>query len=448
MTIIRHRRHRTQLRLQPCPGAPGGRGGFAVEPLRIVLYSHDSVGLGHVRRNLALAHALNNQLPGLIGRPVTGILITGTALAPAFRLPGGWDWVLLPGVAKDSAGYLPRNLALPMHEFVPLRARLLQATLAGFSPHLVVVDRHATGVHGELETALRLARTAGPVRVVLGLREVLDSPAAALTEWDRMGGPRMVKALFDTIWVYGDPAVHDPLAAGEIPFALRKLIRYTGYLAEGRPAVSGTSCMPGRYCMTTVGGGSDGYALASVAVATPVPDGLGHLVVAGPEMPAEQLNDLRLRARPGVKVVAAVDDTVFHIRHAAAVVAMGGYNTVCEIMSTPVPALIVPRTQSRAEQRIRAASLAAAGFLEQHEVGTLTPEILAGWLASRLGTTVDRRRAVLDGLVRVPQLAAELLQPGANSKRGSADQFGADRFRADDGDAAVRVKGSASRVAV
>ena len=267
-----------------------------------------------MRRNLALAHALSNQLPGLIGRPVTGILITGTALAPAFRLPDGWDWVLLPGVAKGSTGYLPRNLALPMHELVPLRARLLQATLAGFSPHLVVVDRHATGVHGELEIALRHARTAGRVRVVLGLREVLDSPAAALAEWSRVGGPRVVKDLFDAIWVYGDPSVHDPVAAGEIPFALRKLIRYTGYLAEGRPALSGTSCMPGRYCMTTVGGGSDGYALASVAVAAQVPDGLGHLVVAGPQMPAEQLNDLRKRARPGVKVVAAVDDlSLIHI---------------------------------------------------------------------------------------------------------------------------------------
>ncbi|MEV5051035.1 glycosyltransferase family protein [Arthrobacter sp. LAR12-1-1.1] len=416
--------------------------------MRIVLYSHDSVGLGHVRRNLALAHALNNQLPGLIGRPVTGILITGTALAPAFRLPEGWDWVLLPGVAKGSAGYLPRNLTLPMHELVPLRASLLQATLAGFAPHLVVVDRHATGVHGELEIALRRARTAGPVRVVLGLREVLDSPAAALSEWARLGGPRVVKALFDAIWVYGDPAVHDPVACGEIPFALRKLIRYTGYLAEGRPSVSGTSCMPGRYFMTTVGGGSDGYALARIAVAAPVPDGLGHLLVAGPQMPAEQLNDLRQHARPGVKVVSAVDDIVFHIRHAAAVVAMGGYNTVCEIMSTPVPALIVPRTQSRAEQQIRAASLAAAGYLEQHDIGTLTPEILAGWLAARLGTTVDRRRAVLDGLIRVPQLAAELLQPLADSDQFSADQVSADQFQANESVAGTRAKGGDSRVAV
>ncbi|WP_427129088.1 glycosyltransferase family protein [Pseudarthrobacter sp. S9] len=401
--------------------------------MRIALYSHDSVGLGHVRRNLALAHALSNQLPGLTGRPVTGILITGTALAPAFQAPEGWDWVLLPGIEKSPEGYRARNLALPMHDLVSLRARLLQAVIAGFGPHLVVVDRHATGVHGELETALRRARSAGPVRVVLGLREVLDSPDAAFTEWARVGGPRMVKALFDAIWVYGDPAVHDPVAAGEIPFSLRKLIRYTGYLAAGRPSVSGTSSMPGPYFMTTVGGGSDGHALASVAVAAHVPAGLGHLIVAGPQMPAEQLKDLQRQAGPGVKVVPAVDDIVFHIRHAAAVVSMGGYNTVCEIMSTNVPALIVPRTQARAEQRIRAASLANAGYLEQHEIGTLTPEILAGWLASRLGTTVDRRRAVLDGLIRVPQLAAELLQP---------------LFRANERDAAAHAKGSAGRVAV
>ncbi|WP_307857128.1 glycosyltransferase family protein [Pseudarthrobacter albicanus] len=391
------------------------------------------MGLGHVRRNLALAHALKNQLPGLTGRPVTGILITGTALAPAFQAPEGWDWVLLPGVEKSPDGYRPRNLGLPMHDLVSMRARLLQAVIAGFGPHLVIVDRHATGVHRELEPALRRARTAGPVRVVLGLREVLDSPEAAFAEWARCGGPGLVKALFDEIWVYGDPAVHDPVAAGEIPFSLRKLIRYTGYLAAGRPSVSGTSCMPGPYCMTTVGGGSDGHALASVAVATALPPGLGHLIVAGPQMPAEQLNDLRRQAGPGVKVVPAVDDIVFHLRHAAAVVSMGGYNTVCEIMSTNVPALIVPRTQARAEQRIRATSLANAGYLEQHEIGTLTPDILAGWLAARLGTTVDRRRAVLDGLIRVPQLAAELLQP---------------LFHADESETAINPTESAGRVAV
>jgi predicted glycosyltransferase len=394
-----------------------------------------------VRRNLVLAHALANQLPGLTGRSVTGILITGTAHAPGFPAPEGWDWVLLPGVGKSPQGYLPRNLSLPMAELVSLRSRLLHGVLAGFRPDLVIVDRHATGVHRELEGALRHAREEGPVRVVLGLREVLDAPDPALTEWARFGGARMVKSLFDAIWVYGDPAIHDPVASGEIPFSLRNLIRYTGYLAAGRPSVSGTSCMDGPYVMTTVGGGSDGHALARLAVAAPVPNGLGHLVVAGPQMPAEEFEDLARNARPGVKVVPALDDIVFHLRHAAAVVAMGGYNTVCEIMSTSVPALIVPRTESRAEQRIRAHSLAAAGYLEQHEISTLTPEILAGWLATHLGTTVDRRRAVLDGLIRVPQLAAGLLQPAMAA--GVADEA-----KAAGAEVPATGKGSAASVAV
>lgn len=408
-----------------------------MEPLRIVLYSHDSVGLGHVRRNLVLAHALANQLPGLTGRSVTGILITGTPHAPGFPAPEGWDWVLLPGVGKSTGGYLPRNLSLPMAELVRLRSKLLKGVFAGFRPDLVIVDRHATGVHRELESALRHARAAGPVRVVLGLREVLDSPEAAFAEWARFGGARLVKNLFDAIWVYGDPAIHDPLESGEIPFSLRKLIRYTGYLAAGRPSVSGTSCMDGPYVMTTVGGGSDGHALARLAVASEVPAGLGHLVVAGPQMPAEELQDLALHARPGVKVVPALDDIVFHLRHASAVVAMGGYNTVCEIMSTSVPALIVPRTESRAEQRIRADSLTKAGYLEQRDIGTLTPEVLSGWLAARLGTSVDRRRAVLDGLIRVPQLAAELLQPAIAA--GAPANVTA---------VAAATKGGAARVAV
>jgi predicted glycosyltransferase len=403
------------------------------------------VGLGHVRRNLALAHAFANQLPGLTGRRVTGILITGTSHAPAFPAPEGWDWVLLPGVGKSPEGYLPRNLSLPMAELVSLRSRLLQGVLAGFRPDLVIVDRHATGIHRELEDALRHARAAGPVRVVLGLREVLDAPDPAYTEWAHFGGARMVKSLFDAIWVYGDPAIHDPVASGEIPFSLRKLIRYTGYLAAGRPSVSGTSCMDGPYVMTTVGGGSDGHALARLAVAAPVPAGHGHLVVAGPQMPAKEFADLARHARPGVKVVPALDDIVYHLRHAAAVVAMGGYNTVCEILSTSVPALIVPRTESRAEQRIRARSLAAAGYLEQHEIGTLTPEILAGWLAARLGTTVDRRRAVLDGLIRVPQFAAGLLQPAvvASGVGAATDQAAAVAV-----EVPAAAKGSAARVAV
>lgn len=77
-----------------------------MKPLRIALYSHDSLRLGHVRRKLGLAHALTNQLPGLSVRPVTWILISGTGLAPGFQTATGWDWVLLVP-AGDPAAFAP-----------------------------------------------------------------------------------------------------------------------------------------------------------------------------------------------------------------------------------------------------------------------------------------------------------------------------------------------------
>lgn len=382
-----------------------------MEPLRIVLYSHDSLGLGHVRRNLALAHTLTTHLPALIGREVTGVLISGTAVAPGFAVPAGWDWVLLPGVDKGPAGYKPRNLALTMTELVSLRAAVLSGVLAGFRPDLIVVDRHATGIHGELESALREARSAGRVRIVLGLREILDAPVPAMAEWARLGGPSVIKGIFDAIWIYGDPLIHDAVAAGEIPFSLRRLIHYTGYLAQGRPTGSATTCVREPYCLTTVGGGSDGHQLALIAAATPLPPGLAHLIVTGPQMPAQEVLDVCHRASPGTKVVTNVDDVIHHMRHAAAVISMGGYNSVCEIMSTDVPALIVPRTMARAEQRIRAHSLAHAGFVDVHEISSLTPDILHDWLLRKAGTAIDRSGIRLDGLSCLPRLAAALFDP-------------------------------------
>ena len=42
---------------------------------------------------------------------------------------------------------------------------------------------------------------------------------------------------------------------------------------------------------------------------------------------------------------------------AARIVAMGGYNTVCEVLSLGRPALIAPRVSPRAEQVLRAERL-------------------------------------------------------------------------------------------
>lgn len=386
-----------------------GRGQVAQHqsPFRVVLYSHDSVGLGHVRRNLALAHSLAHRLPALTGRPVTGLLLSSLSV-PAHQLPPGFDLVAVPSVGKTDGAYHPRHLGVEMGEVVQLRAEILRAAVLGFGPDLIVVDRHVHGLGGELDATLTAVRTRRPqTQIVLGLRDVLDDPDATAGEWNRLD-MSVVRQQFDAIWVYGDPSVHDLRTTGELPAELTDLVRFTGYLSRGRESFSdGEHSRP--YVLTMVGGGSDGLALCRAAAQAQVPAGHRHVVVTGPQMCDQDYDEVRFHAGPDVQVMRTVSDGVGSIRGAAALVSMAGYNTVAEVMSYPVPALLVPREEPRREQLIRARALARAGVVDVFRAGHLQPYDLGRWLAAAVTRRVDRSAVALDGLANVGGLAADLL---------------------------------------
>lgn len=377
--------------------------------LRVVLYSHDSQGLGHVRRNLALAHALADRLPELTGRPVTGLLLTGLD-GMGSQAPAGFDTVSLPSLHKTAGRYAPRHLRVPMSDLLAVRSSILDAALTGFAPDLVVVDRHAYGVDGELRPALRRLRAERPeALVILGLRDVLDSPAVVAKEWAEVGDLDEVRQGVDEIWVYGDPRVHDLRRTGEIPAPLARRARYTGYLSSGRWSDPAAARQRRPYVVTMVGGGSDGERLCGTAARAAVPAGHRHVVVTGPQMPAGARERIRALATGRTRVVATVPDGLTTIREAAAVVAMAGYNTTTELMSTTVPGLLVPRERPRREQAIRAGALAGAGAVDTVAQDDLTAEALGDWFAGAVASRADRSHIDRDGLAAVARRAAELL---------------------------------------
>lgn len=386
--------------------------------VRIVLYSHDSVGLGHIRRNLALAHALSAALPDITGEDVTGLLVAGRPEATEFPVPEGWDWLILPGVARSGDGYASRALDIDLQAAVAMRGSVFRSAVLGFRPDLVIVDRHPLGVERELESALRSLRMARPdCRIVLGLRDVLDAPEIAAAEWEAIGGSTVLRALLDAIWVYGDPQVHDLAANDELPAELHDLVAHTGYLSTGR-TVGSDFRMEQPFVLTTVGGGSDGAAIAEAAAAAPLPEGLAHLVITGPQMSKQDRRRVRSAAAPGTRVVRRVPDVLPLLHRASAVVSMGGYNTVCELMSTDTPALIVPRVQRRAEQRMRVGALAAAGAVEMLLPDAASPAAIGAWIEERVGASASRASIALDGLATVPSLAASLLASDALQEAG------------------------------
>lgn len=394
--------------------------------LRIALFSHDSLGLGHIRRNRALAFALARDLPALTGGEVSGLLIASSPEATRFDLPDGWDWVILPGVTPAPGGYVPRALASSMQGLRALRAAAISAILDQQRPELFIVDRHPFGIGGELAGAIDQVRGYG-CRTVLGLREVLDTPSVIAAEWEKVGGPARVAESFDAVWIYGDPDVYDPRSTGEVPAPLAAKALTTGYLSQDRPddggvlpagteaasdltadvETAGGGTRP--FVLTCLGGGSDGGSLASIAVDAEPPDGHRHLVVTGPQMDTEEFERLRERAGATTTVIRHCDDIPGLVAAADAVVCMGGYNTLAELMATDTPALVVPRKGHRAEQPRRAFALAAAGAVDALTIDSLDAEVLTAWFARHTGRRADRSHIDLTGLVTVPRLAAELI---------------------------------------
>ena len=398
-------------------------------PLRVALYSHDAKGLGHLRRNLALAHHLARALPGLTGHDVTGLVVTGLTPGQEYRLPDGFDWLVLPGVKKSGGTYLPQRLRITREDLSLVRSALLSGALSTFAPDLFIIDRHPYGVHQELREPLAHLRRAHPAaRVVLGLREVLDTPATVQREWDELGEADTLRRLIDEVWVYGDAAVHDLSATGEAPPALEERMHYTGYLAHGRdiaeprdgseasPALAGNALDPEPFILTTAGGGCDGINLLRAAAQVRVPDGYRHVVVTGPQLDAALFHQVAQAAGPRTVVRRSWPGMSRHIQQAAAVVSMAGYNTVSEILASDTPALLVPRETPRLEQFIRATALKEAGAVDLLRVTDLSAAALENRLTELLrdqdtarNHLMGRRRLRLDGLATVPVLAAELI---------------------------------------
>ena len=197
-------------------------------PYRVALYSHDTMGLGHMRRNLLLAQTLrHSRLQAVV------LMIAGAREASLVTTTAGVDCVALPSLWKDaSAQYHPRHLAVSLEELLALRAKTAGAALEAFAPDVLIVDNVPRGALRELDPVLEALRARGQTRLVLGLRDVLDDPTTLRSEWARAQNEDAVRDYYDAVWVYGDPAVYDPVREYAFAPDVAAKVRYTGYLDQ------------------------------------------------------------------------------------------------------------------------------------------------------------------------------------------------------------------------
>jgi len=333
---------------------------------RILIYSHDTFGLGHLRRCREIAHTLVGA-----ERNLSVLILSGSPIIGSFDFRARVDFIRVPGVIKLRNGeYTSLALHIDTEQTLAMRESIIEHTAKIYDPDIFLVDKEPLGLRGEVEGTLAQMKARG-TPCVLGLRDVMDDPLLLAPEWERKHVAPALAQYYDDIWVYGLPQICDPLAGIEVPASVRKKVTYTGYLRRSLPQTASSLKLEKihePFILVTVGGGGDGQEIIDwVLRAYETDPDLPYpaVLVLGPFMGSEHQGEFQERVARLDRVEALTFDahpeSLFD--RALGVVAMGGYNTFCEILSFDKPALIVPRTKPRMEQYIRAIQAEQLGLV-------------------------------------------------------------------------------------
>lgn len=390
---------------------------------RIAFYSHDTMGLGHLRRCLKMAAAITDRLG-----TQDGLILTGSPWSGLLKPPAGFRFVSLPPVIKTGPSeYQSRDPALSLEGVIARRRAVIERELLHFAPQLLVVDNVPCGLGGEILPTLVALRRLG-TRIVLSLRDVLDEDEVIRKEWHAAGAIPALVGLYDEIWLFGD---RTSASYKMIPARLQDRTVICGHLgefkahppvraAETGASTTGTETSVPRI-LVTGGGGGDAAVLVETYIAAlrELRPAVRTRIVLGPEFPPERVPQAADLATLGVTLAHFDPDMGRAIYEADVVVSMAGYNTVCEVLAVGRRMVLVPRVWPRREQWIRATELGSSGRAEVIHPYALNPASLWGAVERALAQPASVPLPQ-DGGQRVGQRAFALLPPRRAAAAGAA----------------------------
>ncbi|MEM6751689.1 MAG: glycosyltransferase [Cyanobacteria bacterium P01_C01_bin.38] len=388
--------------------------------MRIMVYSHDAFGLGNIRRMLAICEHLLSEIPEL-----SILLLSGSPMLQGFRLPRGLDYIKLPCVNRGNSGQVAvKYLGMDVDEIVKLRSELIFSAAVNFQPDLFLVDKKPLGIKNELAATVKyLYKNLPETKLVLLLRDILNKPEQTIDEWQKNSYYEIIDKFYRMLLIVGSQNVFDFNQEYKLPINLTDKTRFCGYIRRDNGRIPSSMIRQElelknkeKLVLVTPGGGEDGYLLVKTYL-----QGqeflkqnrkcIKSLVFCGPEMPAEHKQELyKIAAQyPQVKMREFSNDLMSYVSAADAVVSMGGYNTVCEILSAAKPAIIVPRIKPSEEQLIRSQRMQDSGLLKSIHPESLTPQTLMTQLDQVLKNPEKPKDIDLEGLPRVARHIRNLL---------------------------------------
>ncbi|NJK49280.1 glycosyltransferase [Candidatus Gracilibacteria bacterium] len=356
------------------------------------------------------------------------LLISGSPVLHSFRMPQGLDYIKLPCLGRNEKGELSaKYLKKDPQEITKLRSEIIKTAVANFEPDLILVDKKPYGLQGELTPTLKYLNKYLPeTKLVLLLRDILDSPEVTIKDWHQNDSFRAIQRYYDQVLVVGMPEIFDLVQEYQFPYSIAKKTKFCGYLRREYGSKSSQVIRQElqvnpdeQLVLITPGGGGDGYHLVETylqGLATlPTQHKIKSLIFSGPEMSQDQRDKLArlVEQIPHVQISEFTDDIASYMEAADTVVCMGGYNTVCEILSLNKKAVVIPRVNPVQEQLIRAQKMSAFGLFKTIDPDKLTAKNLIEAILEQLKR--DRKdispifQLDLDGLPRIKKSICTLL---------------------------------------
>lgn len=348
------------------------------------MYSHDTYGLGHIRRTMAIANHLRDENTNIL-------ILTGSPIAGRFSFPDQVDYVRIPGmIKKTNDQYIPLSIRIDQDQALNIRTNIILATAKTFKPDLFIVDKEPLGLKKEVLPTLEWFKKELPTtKTILGLRDILDEADVIKNDWHEKDVYNCFKNLYDEIWVYGDKDIYDPIEQYDIPEEVQPKVKFTGYIPRRELKANIREKIRHQFrimdddifVLVTTGGGGDGCEVLDHYIDMhdyfPATLPFKSLLITGPFMHKKQREEIKTRAKKhGIKSLPFHPRMEELIKSADLVLSMGGYNTLCEILTQETPALIIPRETPRKEQLIRAEHLQERGLIDFIPWTQVTPQLL------------------------------------------------------------------------
>lgn len=349
---------------------------------RILVYTHNSIGLGHAFRTLAVITGMRKWRPD-----IDFLVMSGTSI-PHIFFREGIEVIKLPSVKLDinsqDCHMQSRYLAgFELEEIFDFRQTMIMSSFDFFQPDVLIIEHNMTGQMSELIPLLmkKWMRKGGPmdftlVHICRGIMKWVPLLRIPYQNPRHRSESINIGALYDFMYVLEDREVIDinKQFLGNDP-DLEKKIKYLGKITNkvqnelcGRSEALERFGLPDRRTILVSLGRNDrvlGLSLKLLELFGSAGINERYQVVMVIDPYLDEGVAQALRCNPlstNVRFLDFVPDLVDLVHHSELIISRAGYNTVNEILLTGAKAVIIPESHGGGEQELRAKSANASNL--------------------------------------------------------------------------------------